>query len=400
MEESDSLGLQRQIQRQRRRVRALQLAVYDRPDPSTEEDLLRRLAEEEVSLHGLEQRLIARAETGPGGQPAPPPHGRFLGLKTTKIKVESTLHMQPIPTGVYHLLDPETDPLLTVKVINVDRDIRRVRVQAFLEGLSSQAVQTVEVEPRKEVTLKFLPTLPPERARYITEVQRATLHVLAEDLDGKIESHDTYSVTCLARTSSFNAVRRPDTGRVVDLSHYYGAWVTPHAEPVQAVIRRAADLLPDRRILGYQGDPDTVPRQVEALYRALKGAEIAYINSVIDYGAPTGQATQRTRLPRESLAGRAANCIDGAVLFASLLEGASLNAAIVLVPGHAFVGWETWEDADEWRFLETTMIGTHDFEAACRSGRKLHEEYCEYNPDRLKIHKLDDLRCRGIWPME
>ena len=121
---------------------------------------------------------------------------------------------------------------------------------------------------------------------------------------------------------------------------------------------------------------------------------------MIDYGAPAGQATQRTRLPRESLAGRAANCIDGAVLFASLLEGASLNPAIVLVPGHAFVGWEAWEDAGEWQFLETTMVGSHDFEAACRSGRKQHDEYREYNPDRLTVHALADLRSRGIWPME
>ncbi|HEX8203637.1 MAG TPA: hypothetical protein VF590_24385 [Isosphaeraceae bacterium] len=395
----DPNSLQRQIQQQSRRVQGLRAAVYAQADPSAS-DLHQRLIEEEARLRELEQQRAVQPTAWANDQTPAAPRGRFLGPKTTGLQVEPTLNMQPIPTGIYHLLDPETDPLLTVKVANVSRDPRRVCIKAFLEGLSAQAVRTVEVEPRKDVTLKLLPTLLPERARAITEVQRATLHVVAEDLDGKPESHDTFSVVCLARTSSFNAVRRPDTGQTVDLSHYYGAWVTPHDEAVQRLIRRAADLLPDRQILGYQGDPDAVPGLVGALFQALKEAELTYVNSVIDFGAPAGQATQRTRLPRESLAGRAVNCIDGAVLFASLLEGVSLNPALVLVPGHAFVGWEAWDGADEWRFLETTMIGTHDFEAACGSGQRQYDQAQTYGRARLTVHRLTDLRARGIWPME
>ena len=180
----------------------------------------------------------------------------------------------------------------------------------------------------------------------------------------------------------------------MDLSHYYGEWVTPHAEAVQERIRRAVDLLPDRQIWGYQGDPDVVDRQVAALYQSLREREIAYVNSVIDYGGRVGEATQRTRLPRESIAGRAANCIDGAVLFASLLEGSSLNPALVLVPGHAFVGWEVWDGSDEWKYLETTMIGSQDFEAACKSGMKQFSDAEKFGRSRLVVHKLYDLRVR------
>ena len=173
----------------------------------------------------------------------------------------------------------------------------------------------------------------------------------------------------LSRNSSFNAVIDPQTGLPPDLTRYYGAWVTPHIEPIQALLRRAAELVPERQIWGYQGTPDVVPRQVEALYNALKEAGITYVNSIIDFGAGPGLLTQRTRLPRESLRHRNANCIDGTVLFASLLESASLHAGIVLVPGHAFVAWEKWPGSDEWDYLETTMIGTHDFAAANARGR-------------------------------
>jgi hypothetical protein len=310
--------------------------------------------------------------------------------------------MQPLPTGIYNLLDPQTDPLLEVVVenkgIGTNFKPKRVRVTTYLEGLSATQVQTAEIEYGKKELFRLLPTLLPDRARTITEVQRATLQLVIDDLDGKQESHQTFAIVCLARTSSCNAIRRPGTGLWVDLSHYYGAWVTPYAESVQERIRRAAALLPSGQIWGYQGSPqnDPVTLQVAALYQALKEAGIVYVNSVIDYGAPVTLATQRTRLPRESLRRKSANCIDGTVLMASLLEGASLNAALVLVPGHAFVGWETWRGSNDWRFLETTMIGQARFEEACESGEKQYQAHQSI----LTMHRLADLRARGIWPME
>src|SRR5262249_39237566 len=135
-----------------------------------------------------------------------------------------------------------------------------------------------------------------------------------------VESHDTHSIILLSRNSRFNAVEDPETGTRRDLTRYYGAWVTPHVEPVQALVRRAADRLPDRRIAGYQGrrNPETTAAQVQALFETLKAEGLSYIDSVIDFGAGPGQVTQRTRLPRESLRHKSANCIDGTVLIASL----------------------------------------------------------------------------------
>jgi hypothetical protein len=98
-------------------------------------------------------------------------------------------------------------------------------------------------------------------------------------------------------------------------------------------------------------------------------------------------------LPRESLADREANCIDGTVLVASLLEAMSMSPAIVIVPGHAFVGWETSPGSGEWRHLETTMIGTAPFEEACLSGERTAERYRD-----LRDRTGDPLRFR-LWPL-
>ena len=414
MTDSDE-HLQPEIDVQARRVKGLQIAVFSQTDPAANETLLGQLAQALSKLTELQQELNdSREEQGKQLKAAGAEHangeaktasnsgtrGRFLGEKTTGIRANVSLQIDPLPTGAYHLMDPEKDPLLIVEVENFSREIRRVCVKAFLEGLSATAVRTIEIEPRKTATFNLHPTLFPERAHAITEVQRATMHVIVEDLDGKVESHDTYPITCLARTASFNAVRRPNTGETLDLSHYYGAWVTPHVETVQERIRRAVELVPARQMLGYQGDPDVVNPQVAALYQSRREVEIVYVNSVIDYGAPAGMATQRTRLPRESISLRSANCIDGTVLLASLIEGVSLNPAIVLVPGHAFVGWETWHGSDEWRFLETTLIGTAEFELAHKSGQRQYEQFSKFSKNKIKLHSLQNLRSRGVWPME
>ena len=89
----------------------------------------------------------------------------------------------------------------------------------------------------------------------------------------------------------------------------------------------------------------------------------------------------------------------GTVLFASLLEGISMSPAIVLVPGHAFLAWETWRGSNAWRYLETTMIGSSTFEQACASAEKTAEFY--QGAKKLRMWSLSELRTKfGITPME
>jgi hypothetical protein len=235
---------------------------------------------------------------------------------------------------------------------------------------------------------------------------RATLHIKIDDLDGKTEQESTFPIWLLARTSAYNGVEDPSSGEWVDLSPYFGAWVTPNAPDVMQVLRRAADLHPERTIVGYQVDASGVKEQVRAIFNALKTEGIVYINSVLSLGATKGEYMQRVRLPRESLATKSANCIDGTVLMASLLEAASLNPGLVLVPGHAFLAWQPQDGSDEWDFLETTMIGSHDFDAAYDSGKGSAKHYRtlkEHTGDEYYfcLLSLPALRAQyGITPME
>ena len=119
-----------------------------------------------------------------------------------------------------------------------------------------------------------------------------------------------------------------------------------------------------------------------------------------------GDRLRGVRLPRESLEQKEANCIDGTVLFASLLEAISMSPALVMVPGHAFLAWETWRGNGHWRYLETTMIGSDEFDVARARGESLAQTYSS-QPQQPGVHALfrrwplRELRSeRGVFPME
>jgi hypothetical protein len=373
---------------------ALQLAVYQQEDPTADEALLTRLLD------------AVRARSTPEPRPSFPSADRSLrlGPDTTGLTVESVIRFPELPTALYPLLDPEQQPLLLVHVRNTSKQRRRVQVMAWLEGLSAQVVKTVELRPSESVLLPLSPTLLPHTLSTLDRLQWATLHVVADDLDGKQERHDTFPVLCLARTTGFNsAVLDPKTGQTHDLTRYYGAWITPFVEPVQELLRQAAELLPNQRMRGYQRPPagltveQSTEDQVQALHQVLRKVDIAYVHSVINHGVPRRFLTQRTRLPRETLQARSANCLDAVVLMASLLEGASLEPALVFVPGHAFIGWRAAPKVETWRFLEVSMLRGQDFDAARKSG---DTQYARWKDVNLRFHPVAKLREERIWPME
>src|SRR5262245_17363825 len=143
MSDPDNTSPPESILRRHRLVHSLRLAVYSRVDPSAH-PRFDELVQAEAELHRLEKERLA-PPPAPVQEPAALTQGgRLLGVKTTNLEVETTVHMQPLPTGIYHLLDPVTYPLFTVTVKNESREARRIRVTAFLEGLSARAVRTQE----------------------------------------------------------------------------------------------------------------------------------------------------------------------------------------------------------------------------------------------------------------
>jgi hypothetical protein len=392
---ADLLDLNADVERLRREV-------YSVPPGPSNAALLDELSEAEARL--AQAKAPASRPDGVILSTASATPKNLLSKDTTGLEVEVKLKMAQLPGAIVHLLDPEKYPLVEISARNVkaDNKTRRVRVTTFVEGYSAHVVDTLELpspDPKPPHIFRQLPTFYPDRLATVVELTRAVVNVCVEDLDGAIELQNTKPFWIAPRTTALLAVRDPATGASTDFTPYLGVYVTPNAPEIMTFLREGARLHPDHRLVGYQGEPILgAGAQVRALYNALKStADITYINSVIAISTQNGVACQRVRLPRESLADKSANCIDGTVLFASLLEAASLNPAIVLVPGHAFLAWETWRKSGKFNYLETTMIGTHSFEEACTAGETLAAKLTLSG--KMTVHSLRQLRLDGIYPM-
>ncbi|MDE5786256.1 MAG: DUF3320 domain-containing protein [Duncaniella sp.] len=117
------------------------------------------------------------------------------------------------------------------------------------------------------------------------------------------------------------------------------AFVTPNHPEVQAVIRRASEILGKwtgaPSMDEYQTrDPNRVKLQMAAIFEAISERQIAYCAvpaSFEDRG-------QRVRLYSDIFSTRLATCLDMALLYAGCLEAAGLHPLLVVVKGHAFAG--------------------------------------------------------------
>lgn len=411
----DATTLRQELYELRLHATRLQQEILVTTDPAALDELLKEAGQVERDISKAETSL---REAGKAGAPAETQHTVTRSSKTTALDATVSLRMTHIPTAIYHLLDTNDSPLLEVELVNTAREMRRVRVTARVEGYSADAVATVELDRSGDGTrrnVKLLPTLFPQAIDPVHELTRATITVLVEELiyagDNstrigtavRIENHDSLPIWMLARNSAPLSVRDPQSGEWVDLTRYFGAFVTPNRPEVMAFLRKAADHHPQKRLAGYQSD---VTAQARAIFDALKEeADITYVNSLIAFNPDESARGQRVRLPRESLAERQANCIDGTLLFASLLEAASLHPAIVVVPGHAFVAWERSPDSGRWAYLETTMIGTNTFaEAQEIGGRKAEfweKQAAEGDAGKFRRWPIKKLRTAyGITPLE
>lgn len=139
---------------------------------------------------------------------------------------------------------------------------------------------------------------------------------------------------------------------------------------------------------------DTVVDAMQAVYGELQSWGITYVNVAFSFFDPSW--TESVRWPATVLADHAANCIDGSMLFASVLEALRLEPVVVFIPEHAFMGVRQSPGSARVWPVETTMLGTAPFAAALAEGI---DEYL--NPAIVHLDEMDikAARLAGLTPI-
>jgi hypothetical protein len=269
--------------------------------------------------------------------------------------------------------------------------LRRVSVR--IPGWSDDEIQTVDLAPGNTRTLVFAPAFLP-RFYENHEIIAASAHVIISDT----ASNSSYETTVPVRLRSAEDMF---WGKGFKNASFIASWVTPHDRQVEAVLGRAKRFTPDRRLPGYetwksaaQQEQETY-REARAIFNALQRLGLSYVKSSTTLGDHKG-VSQRVRMPRVSLAQSSANCIDAAVMYASLFENLGMDATIVVVPGHAYAGVRVAEGSPKFLFIDVALTGRSTFEAAVASAQN---GIASHPPSTVTQVMVEKARSAGIYPM-
>lgn len=148
------------------------------------------------------------------------------------------------------------------------------------------------------------------------------------------------------------------------------AWVTPDDQAIPQLLKRAAVHLPDEQapappgMVGYtNATPQQVIDQVNAIYDALRlDYHMKYVQSTIPYSASGGGSNtglEDIKLPGEILQQRSGMCVELTVLMAAAVESIGLHPAIVVIPGHAFLGVALDESNMQFSYWDTVDVNNN-----------------------------------------
>jgi len=185
----------------------------------------------------------------------------------------------------------------------------------------------------------------------------ATAEINGKKLGQRVRTFSVRSINECLLGYIINGKQFHDTGI------FFAAYVNEDHPMIDQLLREALNTRIVNRFLGYQArSAEAVDKQVYALWNVLQKRNFRY-SSVSNTSLSSNVVfSQRVRTFEDALNSAQINCVDGSVLFASLLRAINIAPILVRTPGHMFVGYYTTSNRKELNFLETSMIGDVDMD--------------------------------------
>mgnify|MGYP001026789124 FL=1 len=233
----------------------------------------------------------------------------------------------------------------------------RVRIEVAETPFFSRSVsEFVLAKPRTEYTIYPDIIWNYEALKNNNQAEPVSVAVKVEmndkDLGQRVRTFSVRSINECLLGYVTNGTKFHDTGI------FFAAYVNEENPMIDKLLREALNTRIVNRFLGYQGgNAEVVDKQVYALWNVLQKRNFRY-SSVSNTSLSSNVVfSQRVRTFDDALESSQINCVDGSVLFASLLRAINIEPILVRTPGHMFVGYYTDAGRKNMNFLETTMIG-------------------------------------------
>ncbi|MCB1053642.1 MAG: hypothetical protein KDC71_23770, partial [Acidobacteria bacterium] len=155
----------------------------------------------------------------------------------------------------------------------------------------------------------------------------------------------------------------------------FAAYVNENHPGVQKILKQAleAEIVPN--FAGYLGNADAgaVIQQVFAIWNVLQRNGVKYSNITSNESEDVTLFSQHVRFLDEVVDNTQANCVDGTVLFASVLRKIGIQPYLILAPGHMYLAFSLDGTDESLVGLETTLMGSTTLKSVGYNQQLTHE---------------------------
>jgi hypothetical protein len=228
-------------------------------------------------------------------------------------------------------------------------------VSVNIVGFSQPETHTVNAIARVQ-SISFTPLLNSQALRKLTFEDNTWLHVSVTDAGHVYYVNDSPLLLHSRWVMQWIATNRLQIA----------AWVTPEDPAVIALVKKAAAHLQSEpapiphAMIGYdngRASPRAVRDQVDAIFDAMLDYHIRYSPESVPYsGTGDTSALENIKLPAEVLQLRSGMCIELTALLASAVENIGLDAEIVIIPGHAFLGVAVTQNDTQFEYWDAVQV--------------------------------------------
>lgn len=271
-------------------------------------------------------------------------------------------------------------------------------ISVSIQGFSQVETHTLSATPTLQTTGFIPPLLNTQVLRKLTAESNTSVHIHVTDTAG----HEYYLDDSALLLHSRRLMQWTASNRLK-----IAAWVTPNDPAVVQLVTTAANhlsvqppLAPDAMIGYNKANPRAVRDQVDALFDALRlDYHIRYVQTGVPYGGPgdSSVALQQVKLPAEVLQERSGMCVELTLLLASAAESIGLNAEIVIIPGHAFLGVAVKADNSQFEYWDAVEV--NNGVAGDSANIAADNEYRQNVKQVIDTIVISNARRQGIGPM-
>ena len=283
--------------------------------------------------------------------------------------------------------DPETlgDPFGIIGII-IEAPANNTKIKLEMSGqkLFSQSVYE-GVLPKKGVKYGVFPYLK-YNVDFLSSIRQPFSEVISAKVSLAGENLPEKSCKALVRSINDCLLTYDEDGETIDTYWIIGSYVNENHPEIEYILKEALAKKRVEQFAGYQGDEDDVKKEIKAIWDTLKARGIKYSSIVRPSMVDADDfSCMHIRLIGEALKNKQASCLEGSVLFASILRKIDMDPFIVLIPGHAFIGVYLDEDHEDFICFETTMLADSSFDEAVETGMEEYEKH-----EKKLMNEFDD----------